>query len=255
LPRPWPAWCDVATSGQPLRVAISRWRLQSRGRIEVVSDVDDDYHVLSIALRRTRKELFVDEKPIWHGAAKDEMLVTGPKRGTWRTTIQGGCDFLRVFLPQTLIAECYAEAFGHAPSDAISVSEINSVVDARLRYLGQAFKGLDGYDPLVGPCVADSLALAFASRLIELAYGVKEDRADEKLIGPRIKRTLEYIEDNIARALSLSELSEIAGLTRIQFARQFKEATGQPPGRRKSRIVEMIEAGCSGSLAHCHSAE
>ena len=68
-------------SGQPLRIAISRWRLQSQGRVEVASDTDDDCHVLSIALRRTRKELFISGKSVWLGGVRDEMLLTGPKRG------------------------------------------------------------------------------------------------------------------------------------------------------------------------------
>jgi AraC family transcriptional regulator len=216
-------------SGRSLRIAISRWRLQSRERVEVSSDTDDDCHVLSIALRRTRKELFIDGKSVWLGGVRDEMLLTGPKRGAWRATIEGGCDFLRVFLPQTLIAECYAEAFGGCPSDAISMFGILSATDSRLHQLGQTFKALDGYDPVVGPCFADALGLALGLRLIELAFGTEQVSGNHKLARPKITRVISYIEENIAQALSLSELSEAANLSRIQFVKQFKAATGQPP--------------------------
>jgi AraC family transcriptional regulator len=233
-------------SGQSLRITISRWRLQSRERVEVSSDADDDCHVLSIALRRTRKELFIRGKSVWLGGVRDEMLLTGPKRGVWSATIEGGCDFLRIFLPQALIAECYAEAFGGCPSDAISMFGVLSVTDSRLHQLGQTFKALDGYDPVAGPCFADSLGLAVGLRLVELAYGAEEASGNCKLAPPQINRVLCYVEENIARALCLSELSEVAGLSRVQFVRQFKEATGQPPHayilqRRIERAKELLK--------------
>jgi AraC-like DNA-binding protein len=157
------------------------------------------------------------------------MLLTGPKRGAWRATIEGGCDFLRVFLPQTLIAECYAEAFGGCPSNTISMFGVLPVTDSRLRQLGQTFKALDGYDPIAGPCFADSLGLALGLRLVELAYGAEEASGHRKLGRPQITRVVSYIEDHIAQSLGLLELSEVAGLSRVQFVRQFKQATGQPP--------------------------
>src|ERR1700742_29285 len=175
---PPPAFTPI--SGHPLRIAISRWRLQSRERIEVASDTDDDCHVLSIALRRTRKELFVGGKSVWLGGVRDEMLLTGPKRGAWTAIVEGGCDFLRVFLPQTLIAECYTEAFGGGSSDTVSMFGIHPVTDSRLHQLGQTFKALDGYDPVAGPCFADSLGLALGLRLVELAHGAEQTSANHK---------------------------------------------------------------------------
>lgn len=232
-------------SGRSPRIAISRWRLQSREPVEVSSDTDDDCHVLSIALRRTRKELFIGGKSVWLGGFRDEMLLTGPKRGPWRARIEGGCDFLRIFLPQTLIAECYAEAFGGCPSDAISMFGVLSVTDSRLHQLGQAFRALDGYDPVAGPCFAGALGLAVGLRLVELAYGMEQASENRALARPKIARVINYIEENIAQALTLSELSEAAGLSRIQFVKQFKAATGQPPHafilkRRIARAKELL---------------
>lgn len=237
---------SALTSLRSPRIAISRWRLQRRERIEVASDTDDDCHVLSIALRRTRKELFIRGKSVWLGGGSGEMLLTGPKRGAWRATIQGGCDFLRIFLPQTLIAECYAEAFGGYPSEAISMFEVLSVTDARLHQLGQTFKALDGYDPIAGPCFADALGLALGLRLVEVAYDTEKASGDGKLAHSKIARVVSYIEENIAQELSLSKLSEAAGLSRIQFVRQFKAATGQPPhayilNRRIARAKELLK--------------
>jgi transcriptional regulator GlxA family with amidase domain len=121
-----------------------------------------------------------------------------------------------------------------------------SVTDSRLHRLGQTFKALDRYDPVAGPCLADALGLALGLRLVELTYGTEEASGNRKLARPKITRVMNYIEDHIAQALSLSELSEAAGLSRIQFVKQFKAATGQPPHayilkRRIRRAKELLK--------------
>ncbi|TWA93579.1 AraC-like DNA-binding protein [Bradyrhizobium stylosanthis] len=174
------------------------------------------------------------------------MLLTGPKRGNWRATVEGGCDFLRVFLPQALIAECHAEAFGAPPAGVISLFDVVPVADTRLHRLGRTFTALDGYDPVAGPCFADLLGLSLGLRLVELAYGTPSASGNCTLARPQIARVVSFIEDNIAQALCLSELSEVAGLSRVQLVRQFKQATGRPPHsfilqRRIERAKELLK--------------
>jgi AraC-like DNA-binding protein len=112
--------------------------------------------------------------------------------------------------------------------------------------LGQTLQALDWYDPVAGPCFADSLGLAVGLRLVELAHGAEETSGNHKLARPQITRVVSYIEDNIVQPLCLLELSEVAGLSRVQFVRQFKEATGQPPHayilqRRIQRAKELLK--------------
>jgi AraC-like DNA-binding protein len=52
---------------------------------------------------------------------------------------------------------------------------------------------------------------------------------DSALSPRRLKRTLEYIETNLARPLCLAELSELNGLSKMHFSAQFRRATGLPP--------------------------
>ena len=220
-------------SGQPLRIAISRWQVRGRERVEVASDRDDDCHVLSVALRRTRKELFIGGKSIWLGGVRDEMLLTGPKRGAWRATVEGGCDFLRVFLPQTLIAECYAEAFGgcHSPRTRFRCSLVLVVTDSALAPTRLwPSRRLMGSTRLPGRACRSAWSgpLDCARSNSRMAREEAFDGKPQLLDAPQIARVVSYIEDHIAQALGLLELSEVAGLSRVQFVRQFKQATGQP---------------------------
>ena len=51
------------------------------------------------------------------------------------------------------------------------------------------------------------------------------------LPGARLRHVTEFIDDNLARALPLAELSAEAHLSQYHFARLFKESTGVPPHR------------------------
>ena len=69
------------------------------------------------------------------------------------------------------------------------------------------------------------------------------------LTRPQAKRVLEYIESNLARELTLRELSNIAGLSAYHFARMFKVAMGVTPHRYVlERRVERAKAMLRTSL-------
>ena len=51
------------------------------------------------------------------------------------------------------------------------------------------------------------------------------------LPGAQLRRVTEFIDDNLTRALPLSELSAEAHMSQYHFARLFKESTGLPPHR------------------------
>ena len=85
-------------------------------------------------------------------------------------------------------------------------------------------------------------------RLISLQY--KQAKHDERskptsLQHWRLKRSLEYIETNIAEPITLADVAAASGLTRMYFASQFRAATGLRPHeyilrRRIERAQDML---------------
>jgi AraC family transcriptional regulator len=64
------------------------------------------------------------------------------------------------------------------------------------------------------------------------------------------RRVLDYIESNLSRDLTLSELAGIAGLSQHHFARMFKQTIGVAPyryvlERRLERAKQMLRAAHS----------
>ncbi|MGJ4911554.1 helix-turn-helix domain-containing protein [Bradyrhizobium sp. HKCCYLRH2015] len=244
--KPAPA---TLANGRHLQVGLSRWRSEHNGPIEVCSDCEDDSHVVTLVQRRARQELLISGRSVWSGGEEpNAMLITGPRQGRWRGVARGRLDNLRVFLSQDLLRECMNSVLGRLPSGDICLFETDRIVDDGLRQLALAFRAADLYDGIAGPSFVEGLALAFGSRLIERHHGRTISAGDAaKPAADRIGRALDYIDAHLGRTISLSQLSDIAGLPRSRFAAQFKAATGHPPHayilhRRIVRAQERLRA-------------
>jgi AraC family transcriptional regulator len=87
---------------------------------------------------------------------------------------------------------------------------------------------VESREPL-GRLYAEGLATALTSCLLERhAFGKKTSDA---LAERRLRRALEYIEENLPRGLSLSELATVAGMSPSHFKVLFKRGTGLPVHR------------------------
>lgn len=63
----------------------------------------------------------------------------------------------------------------------------------------------------------------------------------------RLKRVVEYVEDHLSAKIALSDLADIAGLSPMHFASQFRTATGLRPHefllrRRIQRAEELLRS-------------
>jgi AraC-like DNA-binding protein len=213
---------------------MSRWRGCVKNLpLEVTSDAVDDSHVMSIVLRQTRSDFAVAGKPIIAGRLKlGTVFLTGPKTCRWQGTFHSSYDHLRAHVPQSIMAECYEAAYHRPPPSALSLFEASVSEDAVLHNIGRALGNLAAYDQVMGPSFLDALGLALASRLVALYHGgqlAPGTHGSGGLAKWRLGRVIDYIEAHLLRPINLAELSEVAGLSRMHFATQFREATGHPP--------------------------
>ena len=61
--------------------------------------------------------------------------------------------------------------------------------------------------------------------------GTYRSITEEACPGCRLRRVLDYIGDNLADDLSLSQLATVAGMSPHYFAELFRDSTGYPPHR------------------------
>jgi AraC-like DNA-binding protein len=83
-----------------------------------------------------------------------------------------------------------------------------------------------------GPIFVDGVSIALACRLFTLNSmrgGAPVSNGSTPLPKWRLKRVVDYIDANLTKPIYLAELSNVAGLTLMHFAAQFRAATGCSP--------------------------
>src|SRR5262249_26839307 len=174
-----------------------------------------------------------------------------PIRWRWRGTKSS----LHVYLEPDLVERVAVETFGLdrargvlPPLDALEIPQLVGAlraVDAELMAGGVG-----------GSLAAESLANILAVHLVRhiVAPSRPVHRRDGTLPRGRLRAVLEYIEEHLDAAPTLTEIAAVAGLNPYHFARQFKAATGLPPHqyvitRRVERAKRLLRAGTDLSLA------
>lgn len=225
----------IRVDGDLSQVVISRWTLADIQRpIELVADPKslDDSHVITFALKPTEATLDFGGREFFHGRVPHQnLLMTGPYQGI-RSIQRAPFDGIRMYLPQTLLAECFEEAHHQrSASSLITLTDPSMVADATIAKLMHILYEADlGGAPFV-PAFVDGISLAVAARLIQLDSLNTDNmkRSREALAGFRLKRVFDYVSHNLHRPIYLIELANVAGLSRMRFASQFRAATGFTP--------------------------
>jgi AraC family transcriptional regulator len=103
-----------------------------------------------------------------------------------------------------------------------------------------------------GPLYAESLANALAAHVVREHSSLgrravrRLDRHPGRGLSSRVlRRTVEYVEENLAGDLSLAEIAGAANMSPYHFSRLFKESVGSPPhryvvARRVERAKELL---------------
>ncbi|WP_341992364.1 AraC family transcriptional regulator [Azorhizobium sp. AG788] len=142
--------------------------------------------------------------------------------------------------------------FGAAPvgesADRAGVCDPRLQKDAGLeRLLRTLTVGQDAEAELGATC-ANAVGLAIVSRIATL-LAEAEDHAPRRVKSAlpkwRLKRVTEFVDAHLAETITLADLAEAAGLTRMHFAAQFRVATGVRPHeyllrRRIARAQELL---------------
>src|SRR5262245_7087538 len=174
-----------------------------------------------------------------------------PTRWRW----QGTKSSLHVYLEPELVGRVAAEAFGLDPArwmlPPLASLALPQLKDALLGVNAELTSGGVG-----GPLAAESLANILAVHLIRhiVAPGRAVRGRDGTLPRGRLRAVLEYIEEHLDAAPTLTEIAAVAGLNPYHFARQFKAATGLPPHqyvitRRVEQAKHLLREEADLSLA------
>jgi AraC-like DNA-binding protein len=145
--------------------------------------------------------------------------------------IRGSYNWIHLHVGNDFLAKCQsmlrAGARG-APSPADSEPLFHDIV---IYDLVRALVTMSESSTTTAPFGVESIVLAIVLRILgrnARSYDASAPRA-KALISWRLKRVKEHVAAHLAGPITLPDLAQAAGLTRMHFAAQFKAATGLRP--------------------------
>lgn len=243
--RELPSSLDAAVA--PRRVVATRWSSLREQALNAHARTADDFHLMCIALRRMDVRLSVSGRLVHDGTVTPGTVqLTGPGVSA-ECLFRGAYDALHLHISNDLIDECASEAPG--THNDLLLTKIEPFHDPLIERLGLALLEGEQLDSDFARIYTDSLSIAIVSRLLAFRLGASDtDRSSSAgLIKWRLKRAVDYIEENLSEPIGLAEIAASTGLTRMHFAAQFRVATGLRPHeyllrRRVERAQQILLA-------------
>lgn len=221
----------IAGSDHPQpRIVVSRWTGEDLR--EQTSEITGDYYVLSVCLRPSQFSLQLgaasfSRKEVFAGM----MQLTRPALPA-RIVYHTPYDTLHLHVKNALLRECFEWSYGKRAAGEVTLRDPNFSHDPLIERLGSALLLAGQLDGPYSELYADSLSLTIVTRLLAL-YGESPSSASRKNVEAlpkwRLRRVIDFIEAHADKRISLADLAQAAGLSRIYFAAQFRKATGLRP--------------------------
>jgi AraC-like DNA-binding protein len=229
------------------RGIISKWTdLSPQPREENMEPLPDHY-VISLALRNTRATFSVAGSVIHRGDIPAGMSQLTRPNMSVRAIFSAPCEFMHLFVKKNFISNCMT---------AMSVPMTRDIPEFDMRFrrdpiLDQLLRSLTVLQmngQAVGEVYMKGICAAIVARLISPQNEESAVKGKPKVLPLpdwRLKRSMDYVEQNIAEPITLAGVAGSTGLTRMYFAAQFRAATGLRPHayilrRRIERAQEIL---------------
>jgi len=243
----WRRPAGLRGEGAAARVLASRWRGPDAGRREVSATGLLGHHTIAIALRHMRLAFTAQGRLVHEGRVAPGMVQVSRPGDRVGATFEGAFDLLHLFVSEGLLAEC-REATGLGGPAALR--DPGFAQDAVIGRLAQALLRVEDAGAFGRP-YAETLGLAIVSRLLGRQDG-RLPAACAAGVAPlptwRLRRVTQFVDAHLDQPVSLAELAQVVGLSRMHFAAQFRAATGFRPHeymlrRRIERAQDRLASG------------
>lgn len=235
--------------GREARISASRWEGTIVSAPLEASTNRAAHHLVSMVMRKGKTYLSLNGRTIADRVLlPGETLLTGPGLDRARAVYYQDFEIVRLHLPQAIIAEVVEHITGTAASGGVELFEHHETHDQVIHHLTMSVVNFADEGSPLGPIFLDSVGLTLTTHLVSQSAG-KGTSTRIKKASPlpqwRLKRVMDYVEEHLAREISLAELGAVAGLSRMHFATQFRAATGMSPHayilhRRVSRSKQLL---------------
>jgi AraC family transcriptional regulator len=213
------AWRQPSKLDQDRDCRLEIWRWTDPRTVErrEVSDTPADCHIISVALKAARLTLAADSKLLFEGLMPAGTLYVSSPSEKVIAQFHTPCDFLHLYVGNGMLRD------EGLLGKEVEFIERRPYRDRLVELLSQSLVDADN------PChraYADSAGMTIVMR----AMG---HRLPEKCVTSlpkwRLNKLKQFIEHNVSRSISLRDMADAVGLSRMHFAAQFRIATGLRP--------------------------
>jgi AraC-like DNA-binding protein len=229
------------------RIFASRW--SGADLEEKSSEIAGDYHVLSVCLLPSEFSLRLGTNQFSRKKVQAGMMQLTRPALPASIVYHTPYDTLHLHVKNHLFKECFEWAHGKRPATDLGLRDPDFSRDPMIEQLGSALLAVSETDGAYGELYADSLSLAIVTRLLML-YGevpaTKSPPNVEALPKWRLRKAIDFMEAHADQRITLADLANAVGLSRMYFAAQFRKATGLRPhefflSRRIDKAKRLLE--------------
>lgn len=225
----WRRSTQLAAPHGPV-VAIGRWS-ERRGNVhELSAQALTEHHTVEVLLEETFVECFKNGRNVYRGAALfGGTQITAPGQDI-RCCFARSSEAIHLFLPNNFVVTAYEEVYQEKCPSEFQFLDPRFEADP---VMGRLAGALANASALHGPCAVlyfESLSLAAVARLMQTQVRPHKNAPTRAGLAPwRLRRAVEYIEASLEESITLANIAEHTGLSRMHFATQFRRSTGLSP--------------------------
>jgi AraC-like DNA-binding protein len=208
-----------------------------------------DQYLVAITLRATDLQFVQNGILLYDGRLAAGAVQVSDVNSESVAWFRGPCDVLHLHVPHGIVAQLNQEAQSVANVPTAPFSDNRFFLDPEIERLGNAL--LTASDMTIAPeaLYIEALALAIVTRILARqsvipAGPTMAHEGRSKLPKWRLHRAVDFIEANLSLPIQLHDISASAGLTKMHFATQFRQATGLSPRayviRRRIRKAKTL---------------
>jgi AraC-like DNA-binding protein len=226
------SWRTCARLGfvRPIpHITLSHWRDRTESERVLCAPVLNSHYTIEVLLRSATVDCFRNDRRITKGTVGFGGTQIASPGDEIRCNFRRPVEAIHVFVPCSVVAKTYEELQQSSCPNDYHLVDPAFAADPVMGKLGcTLLEATTLRSPFAG-LYCESLAMAVLARAMEFQNDPTEGTLRQGLAPWRLRRTIEYIEDNLGEPITLNEIAEHAGLSRMHFAAQFKRATGLSP--------------------------
>lgn len=227
------AWSETLSGSpildKPIAALVPAHLRRWQGIAPDIEQAALDHHFVSIHLGGAKR---LHRRGEGHSQSRDVAdcaYSVIPAGSAFSWTTEGPVDFAHIYFAPSTLDHVIAEAFDRDPS-RITFGDALGEEDLLTGSLALALiDELSGDD--ANRAYLDDLMHLLLCRMLRLHANVHDitDRARHALAPFRLRRAFEFIEENIAAPIGVTEMATASGVSPYHFSRAFRQTTGRPP--------------------------